>query len=87
MKCADCDKTAVGAFGNLTQADRAFCEDHAPGSVELRAGAVQKCPRCGERHEGIEAKAFIRPSALLRQWASCPTTREPIIIAHGSTKL
>lgn len=44
-----------------------------------------RCPRCGLIHLNIEAKKFVEKGVLTNftYWATCPKTREPILIDPG----
>ncbi|HEV8360906.1 MAG TPA: hypothetical protein VGR28_10670 [Candidatus Thermoplasmatota archaeon] len=45
---------------------------------------VDNCARCGEHHDGLEIKAFLRPvrdaDGEYPFWASCPATGDPILV-------
>jgi len=42
---------------------------------------IQCCARCGKDHENIELGRFTRPPSGSTHFATCPKTREPILIA------
>lgn len=62
--------------------------ERAIGLPELVAGrplALEVCRRCSGRHEGLPFHRFDPPlpvaaTALITDWAPCPTTGEPILL-------
>ena len=46
---------------------------------------LPECPRCGGEHLGLATKPFRRSVHVLDtewdEWATCPTTSEPVIIS------
>jgi hypothetical protein len=44
---------------------------------------LQSCPRCGGEHLGLATRPFKNPvrvgDEVYEDWATCPTTNEPII--------
>lgn len=62
--------------------------ERAIGLPELVAGrplTLEVCRRCSGRHEGLPFQRFDPPlpvaaTALITDWASCPTTGEPILL-------
>lgn len=49
---------------------------------------VEKCSRCGESHQGLEArpltKQIVLPPHCLTHWATCPKTGEPILFIDST---
>lgn len=50
---------------------------------------IDNCARCGGDHDEVHVMTFTRPVAppeiapmVWSQWAQCPTTGDPIMIAH-----
>jgi len=51
---------------------------------------VNSCARCGEDHEQIEFKKFVRPvedsdGTLWNWWGFCPRTLDPILMTIYET--
>jgi len=40
---------------------------------------VAACPRCSKEHEGMVFKPLARPFGRANFWATCPTTKEPVM--------
>ena len=46
----------------------------------LKAVTVGHCARCGKTHHNIMFKKFKVPALAWTHWASCPKTKEPILM-------
>lgn len=43
---------------------------------------LKGCTRCGKRHKNLEIHRFKRPCLVWDFWATCPKTKEPILILY-----
>ncbi len=51
--------------------------------ITVKADTIEKCPRCGSKHENLFLQEFINPQSEFTHWASCPTTSQPIICKYA----
>lgn len=57
-------------------------------NLEVTSIDVRGCARCGEMHERLPVRHFIRPveggegpeAELFTHWGTCPKTAEPILV-------
>ena len=40
---------------------------------------VEACPRCAGKHDKLKFKPLARPTPAANFWATCPSSKEPIL--------